>query len=162
MEASKGPRPAERKKKAMATKEQERKALEQIRKIIEGLGKDSYIGIAVEGMLEDAAENIENDFALSMKDRFDHQQKINAKLESQLAGIAKDYQQAKNEVELARRTVVDESKRRQEIEARLRETEKVAADRLNEILETKEATREQADQIVRLKAKLYDLMTAEA
>lgn len=146
----------------MATKAEERKALDQIRKIIEGLGNDSYIGIAVEGMLEDAAENIENDFALSMKGRFDHQQKINAKLENQLAGIAKDYQQAKNEVELARRTVVDESKRRQEIEARLRETEKVAADRLNEILEAKEATREQADQIIRLKAKLYDLMTAEA
>lgn len=146
----------------MATKAEERKALEQIRKIIEGLGSDSYIGIAVEGMLEDAAENIENDFALSMKDRFDHQQKINAKLESQLAGIAKDYQQAKNEVELARRTVVDESKRRQEIEARLRETEKVADDRLNEILEAKETVRDQADEIIRLKAKLYDLMTAEA
>ena len=146
----------------MATKAEERKALEQIRKIIEGLGSDSYIGIAVEGMLEDAAENIENDFALSMKDRVDYQMAENAKLESQLAGIAKDYQQAKNEVELARRTVVDESKRRQEIEARLRETEKVADDRLNEILEAKETVRDQADQIIRLKAKLYDLMTAEA
>lgn len=143
----------------MATKEQERKALEQIRQIIAGLGNCSYIGMAVEGMIEDAEENIENDFALSMKDRFDHQQKINAKLESQLAGIAKDYQQAKNEVELARRTVVEESNRRKEIETRLRETEKVAADRLNEILEAKEAVREQADQITHLKAKLYDLMT---
>ena len=146
----------------MATKAEERKALEQIRKIIEGLGKDSYIGIAVEGMLEDAAENIENDFALSMKDRVDYQMAENAELEKRLAEIEKKYELAKNEVELARRTVVDESKRRQEIEARLRETEKVAADRLNEILEAKETTREQADQIIRLKAKLYDLMTAEA
>jgi len=53
----------------MTTKEQERKALEQIRKIVAGLGEDSYIGIAFEGCFEVAEENIENDFACSMKQR---------------------------------------------------------------------------------------------
>lgn len=146
----------------MATKAEERKALEQIRKIIEGLGNDSYIGIAVEGMLEDAAENIENDFALSMKDRFDHQQKINAELEDR-------YQKAKAEVELARRTVVEESERRKQIAARLQEAENNSADQITEIIRLREQAKEQADQIeeqadqiIRLKAKLYDLMTAEA
>lgn len=139
----------------MATKAEERKALDQIRKIIEGLGNDSYIGIAVEGMLEDAAENIENDFALSMKDRFDHQQKINAELEDK-------YQKAKAEVELARRTVVEESDRRKQIAARLQEAENNSADQITEIIQLREQAKEQADQIIRLKAKLYDLMTAEA
>lgn len=146
----------------MATKAEERKALEQIRKIIEGLGNDSYIGIAVEGMLEDAAENIENDFALSMKDRFDHQQKINAELEDR-------YQKAKAEVELARRTVVEESERRKQIAARLQEAENNSVDQITEIIRLREQAKEQADrieeqadQIIRLKAKLYDLMTAEA
>lgn len=55
----------------MATKEQERKALEQIRKIVEGLGEDSYIGTAFEGCFEIAASNIENDWACSMKQRVD-------------------------------------------------------------------------------------------
>lgn len=53
----------------MVTKEQERKALEQIKKIIAGLGKDSYIGMAFDGCLEDAEQNIENDFGCSMKQR---------------------------------------------------------------------------------------------
>ena len=53
----------------LATKEQERKALEKIRKIITDLGEDSYIGTAFEGCFEIAEENINNDFACSMKQR---------------------------------------------------------------------------------------------
>lgn len=53
-----------------ATKEQERKALEKIRKIVEEIGgAESYIGMAFEGCFEIAEENIENDFACSMKQR---------------------------------------------------------------------------------------------
>lgn len=52
-----------------ATKEQERKALGKIRKIVKKLGEDSYIGTAFEGCFEVAEENIENDFACSMKQR---------------------------------------------------------------------------------------------
>ena len=62
----------------MTTKEQERKALTQIKKIVESLGEMSYIGTALEGCLQDAEENIENDFACSMKSRFDE---ANAKVE---------------------------------------------------------------------------------
>lgn len=51
----------------MTTKEQERKALEQIRAIVKDLGDDSYIATAFEGCFEIAAENIENDAACSMK-----------------------------------------------------------------------------------------------
>ena len=51
----------------MSTKEQELKALEKIRKIVEDLGEESYIGTAFEGCFEIAEENIENDFACSMK-----------------------------------------------------------------------------------------------
>lgn len=47
----------------MVTKEQERKALEQIKKIVDSLGADSYIATAFDGCFEDARENIENDFA---------------------------------------------------------------------------------------------------
>ena len=53
----------------MITKDQERKALEQIKKIVDSLGDDSYIGTAFEGCFEIAAKNIENDFACSMKER---------------------------------------------------------------------------------------------
>lgn len=53
----------------MSTKEQERKALEQIKKIVAGFGEKSYIGMAFEGCFEIAEENIENDFGCSMKQR---------------------------------------------------------------------------------------------
>lgn len=55
---------------AIATKEQELKALEQIKKIVEGLGPDSYVGTALKGCFADAEDNIANDFALSMYDRW--------------------------------------------------------------------------------------------
>lgn len=53
----------------MTTKEQELKALAQIRKIVDGLGEDSYIAAAFEGCFEIAEDNIGNDFACSMKQR---------------------------------------------------------------------------------------------
>jgi len=53
----------------MATKAQEREALEKIRKIIEELGENSYLGTAFEGFFEIAEDNIENDFGCSMKQR---------------------------------------------------------------------------------------------
>jgi len=42
----------------MTTKEQERQAIEKIRKIVEGLGENSYVGFAMEGVLELAEDNI--------------------------------------------------------------------------------------------------------
>ena len=42
----------------MVTKEQERKALNQIKKIVDSLGEDSYIAMAFEGCFEDAETNI--------------------------------------------------------------------------------------------------------
>ena len=45
----------------IATKDEERKVLEQIRRLIDGIGgTDSYIGAALEGCLEIAEENIRN------------------------------------------------------------------------------------------------------
>ena len=54
----------------MTTKEQERKALEKIRKIVAELGEDSYIATALDGCLEDAERNIDEDAAYSMKGRW--------------------------------------------------------------------------------------------
>ena len=34
----------------MTTKDQERQAIEEIRKIVEGLGENSYVGFAMEGL----------------------------------------------------------------------------------------------------------------
>ena len=51
----------------MTTKEQERKALARIRKIVAELGEDSYLATAFDGTWELAESNIENDFANSTR-----------------------------------------------------------------------------------------------
>lgn len=53
----------------MTTKEQERQAIQKIKKIVEGMGENSYLATAMEGVLETAEENIEYDAAFSLKGR---------------------------------------------------------------------------------------------
>ena len=55
---------------AIATKQQERDTLAAIRKMVEELGPQSYLATAFDGCFEDAENNIENDFADSMKTRW--------------------------------------------------------------------------------------------
>ena len=50
----------------MTTKDQERKALEKMKKIVEDLGPQSYIGTAFTGAWELAEQNIEWDAAYSV------------------------------------------------------------------------------------------------
>jgi hypothetical protein len=57
-------------KNAGAPKETERAFLNEIKEILEGLGENSYCAMAFEGCVEDAEENIDNDFAVSMKGRW--------------------------------------------------------------------------------------------
>ena len=52
----------------MTTKDQERQAIEKIRKIVEGLGENSYVGFTMDGVLELAKDNIREDTAYSMKE----------------------------------------------------------------------------------------------
>nr|DAE40810.1 MAG TPA: hypothetical protein [Caudoviricetes sp.] len=54
-----------------ATKDQERDALATIKKLVEDLGPQSYLATAFEGCFQDAEDNIENDFAFSMKARYE-------------------------------------------------------------------------------------------
>lgn len=54
-----------------ATKQQERDALETIRKIVAGLGPQSYLAAAFDGCFQDAEDNIDDDAAYSMKARYE-------------------------------------------------------------------------------------------
>lgn len=81
-----------------ATKEQERKALEKIKKIVEELGEDSYIGMAFEGCFEIAEENIENDFGCSMKQRAEHAEKEAAKYKKMYETTAEDFENAEKKI----------------------------------------------------------------
>lgn len=55
----------------ITTKEQERAVLEKIKKIVEDLGENSYVGTAFEGCFEIAEDNIANDLSCSMMQKAD-------------------------------------------------------------------------------------------
>ncbi len=81
----------------MTTKEQERKALAQIKKIIDSLGENSYVATAFEGCFEVATQNIENDFACSMMQRAESAEKKAAELTSENRELKATIQKIKDE-----------------------------------------------------------------
>lgn len=146
----------------MTTKEQERKVLAQIKKLVEELGEDSYIGTAFEGCFEIAEQNIENDWACSMKDRaeiaerklnalelrynqdVDHLQGVKEHLEKELNEYNKRVSGFELSLENAREDKEDAKAEANDL-----------ARGLEEALEENEALK---TEIVNLKAKLYDLI----
>ena len=83
----------------MTTKEQERKALEKIKKIIEGLGENSYVGTAFDGCFELANSNIEYDAAFSMKGLLDTSEANVESLKKTVAETEKKLKEANQKVE---------------------------------------------------------------
>ena len=79
-----------------ATKAQEREALEKIKAIVATLGPRSYVGTALDGCLEDAEVNIENDFGDSMRARW-------MEAENRVAQAAREAAAAKEELEAVRK-----------------------------------------------------------
>lgn len=88
---------------AMATKDQELKALEKIRKIVADLGEGSYIGMAFEGCFEIAEENIGNDFGCSMKQRWEKAQKDAEYFQQTASNLSNDLEKANEEIQRLRK-----------------------------------------------------------
>lgn len=138
----------------MVTKEQERKALEQIRKIVDSLGADSYIATAFDGCFQDAEENIENDFALSMKGRYLTESKKAKDLRSEVDRLKARTLELEEELKEQKIStdaehkflLIERGKRSAQVE-KIRSLEAMLHDRDMTVME--------------LKAKLYDMMMKE-
>lgn len=83
----------------MTTKEQELKALAQIKKIVEVLGEDSYIGMAFEGCFEIAEENIQNDWGCSMKERAESAERNLVLERNRIMTLQKEIEAREKEIE---------------------------------------------------------------
>lgn len=64
---------------AGASKDTEREYLGRIKNILDALGEDSYCARAFGGCVEDAEENIDNDFAVSMRGRWEDEREAHEK-----------------------------------------------------------------------------------
>lgn len=82
----------------MTTKEQERQAIEKIRKIVAGMGENSYLATAMEGVLETAEENIECDAAFSLKGRAEVAEKEASKLKTENEELRKMLKETQEQV----------------------------------------------------------------
>ena len=153
----------------MTTKEQEKKALEQIKKIVDGLGQDSYLATAFEGAFEDAEYNIRDDAAYSMKARWDSAKQkadeLSAKYDH-LIGVKNHLEKkleeaeekAKKEWENAHDYAMESKEKDKQIAELQAKLESQKAE-FNEAIADKDNLLAQRDfEVMQLKAKLYDLM----
>lgn len=143
------------------TEAEEREALVRIGQILEDFSpEDTYIGRAFEGCVEQAEENIANDWMLSWKGRYLDEQLKNCRLSDKVEALMKTLNQKDDAI--ARYVGVVQGKDREisrlngvisnkdaaytDLEGRLEEAQRQIGDLRQTILE--------------LKAKLYDMMTA--
>ena len=149
----------------MTTKEQERKALEQIKKIVEGLGKNSYLATAFEGAFEDAEYNIRDDAAYSMKSRWEsvkaNRDSLAAKVyeqEKEIKALNTKIEQMQVAAEKKEDCILSQSKGLEELVEKLNEAKESATQNWNKLREAEDKLDEKEEEIIHLKAKLYDLM----
>lgn len=144
------------------TNAQEREALAKIREILECFDpEDTYIGKAFEGCVEQAEENLRNDWMLSWKHRFEAKANsvegiLNANTELKrtlnqkddaIARLEDAKDQLSGEINRLIRTLDHKNAACTDLEGRLAEAKETADDLRQTILE--------------LKAKLYDMITRE-
>lgn len=150
---------------APATKQQEREALDKIRKIVEQLGPDSYLATTFEGCFDLAAENINNDWACSMADRTRRAEKRAEEAEEKRIEAEKDYEAA----HAAAHAVAEEKDAEiAKLKARIQELledSKRGCESIGEMASRAGEAQRRAEaaeaEVIRLKAKLYDYMTRE-
>lgn len=148
----------------MTTKEQERKALEKIRKIIAELGTDSYVGTAFNGCFEWAEKNIENDFANDPKEMLatarDHAEQYKAEAEKQTRRAEEFEKIAAEQTGRFQKQVDKLNENLERAHDQTAEATNTAMEYWNGWQASKQKLEEAEDTIIKLKAKLYDMMTA--
>ena len=155
------------------TKNEEYEALIQIRGILKDFDpEDTYIGKAFEGCVEQAKENLRNDWMLSFRSRYENRDRDAAKLDEKLAGVTKKLRES----EEARVDLVRQLNQKDDTIARYVDVvqgKDREISRLNGVINNKdaaytdlegmleEAQSQTRQTILELKAKLYDMMTGE-
>ena len=147
---------------AMTSKEQERQALAEIKAILLQLEPDGYVRTAFEGCFEIAEDNIQNDFACSMKQRAESAEERVKQLTWENERISKVSEELRRDLEGTQKELDIARKEKDEMNLNMaRENIRVVelyntADKENRELKHKLKTRDA--EIMYLKAKLYDLL----
>ncbi len=135
----------------MTTKQQEREALTKIRKIVEALGEDSYVGTAFKGVFAIAEQNIDMDAAFSLGEEVEIAQRDARDAKAKF----KTTQEAYDSLSASYKQLG------QTYDALLEKHSATLYDLTSAVKERDDALAKNAEIII-LKAKLYDLMTSGA
>jgi len=119
----------------IATKDQERKTLEKIKKMVAELGENSYLAAAFTGAFELAEQNIKNDWGLTTQEYIDKAHRV-----EEIVAI-----EARLEVAQISARNLEKSLYESQAAWRKAETARIIAE----------------SEVIRLKAKLYDYMVKE-
>ena len=139
----------------MTTKAEERHALEEIRKILSRFEPDSYLNTAFDGCLMDAEDNINNDFMMSWKQRAASAAEAEKLAKEENAELSMKCKDIQNLCDHLTKYINGLEKQKDEMIRDMTGTNAA-------LKETKETCDKQANEILCLKAKLYDFMTKEA
>lgn len=152
----------------LPSKEQERKALEQIKKILKGLGDNpdnSYVCRAFDGCVEDAESNIENDFADSYRSRYEYREAECERLEEEVEKLTSEKNRLADRVELLEGAKTETANHYKEEVKKYRElfdeNQQKYHEASNGLRAANDKIAEQELEIIKLKAKLYDMMVAD-
>ena len=145
----------------MSTKDQEREALKKIEKIVEDLGGDnSYLGMTFKGCFDLAEENISNDFGDSWMLRWSAAIDEQNKIKEALREAQQETESLKAELE----TVKNQLEQVRDARDRWKEGAEEKGEQLYQVTKDRREALNRATELetenMKLKAKLYDLMTA--
>lgn len=139
----------------LTTKDQERAALDRIRKIVAELGPDSYIGTAFTGVWEIAESNIDNDFGDSARERWESAREEAEKQKACANEAEQRAEKAQRDASIYLEGFGAVSAERDSLIQRFSEIEKENDDLAGQL-------RAAEHEILVLKARLYDYMIQSA
>jgi len=141
------------------TKDQERKQLEKISAIIKEAGPDSYIGMTFAGVVEQAEENITNDFASNYKEMYESVTDALEEAKRDSAGDQKTIEELRKYNQTLSIQLDNKNDRIEQLNQEIHDVSGEISEYIDKQYEDKKRIEALETEIITLKAKLYDLMT---
>lgn len=141
----------------MMTKEEERKALAAIEAILNKCDPDGYVAAAFSGCVADAQNNIDNDFMCSYRGRYISAEDRRAEAACDLVKVRAELAKEKKDFSDYRESVAREAAAWKKAADDARADANNAAERADA---AEAANLHLKDEVIRLKARLFDMMEA--
>lgn len=125
----------------IATKEQELKALEKIRKIVEDLGEQSYVRTAFAGCFDYAEQNIEYDAAFSLQEELEISRKESKEKDDHIEQLSSECTALRNKLNETEKHLISSNS----LDIAMEAIRKVKGDYFEEVIKLKNTIVENAE-----------------